>query len=121
MFIRGLQAGSIDNDFNYLNRTDVDETNEILFVRHFKGLLSSLTRYNEGQKYYYSPVGYIVDIDDANKVFANFSTDGSTGDLNKNHLDNEFGFLGIEEGMLRTFIESNSSIPGKEKDVKKDS
>lgn len=119
IFIRGLQVGSINNDFNYLNRTVRDEENDILFVRHYAGLLSSLTRYNEGQKAYYSPVGYIVDIVDQNKVFANFSTDGSTGDLNKNHLMYQFGFSEITNDALNSFIDSNINNPEKIADVKK--
>jgi len=38
----------------------------------------STTKYEEGKKHYYSPVGYIVTIDDANKVIGNYASDGNT-------------------------------------------
>lgn len=38
----------------------------------------STTKYEEGKKHYYSPVGYIVNIDEENKVIGNYASDGST-------------------------------------------
>lgn len=107
-YLRGLKKRSVAVDKEWLGRTALNPQDELLFKRHYPGLLASLTRYNEGQHFYFSPVGYIVEITEDEKVFGNFARDGNTGDLQSNHLLYEYELTGETRDQLIQYIQANS-------------
>ncbi|KTD25793.1 Uncharacterised protein [Legionella lansingensis] len=61
-----------------LERSTLPTTNSV--QSWFEGKMGhSTTRYNPGQRYYYSPVGYVYGIENDNDVLANFKSDGNIG------------------------------------------
>jgi hypothetical protein len=83
-YVRGLQdtGGLLDNDIELLKRIGSVEAEGRLdddMTRWLNGVTLSSSRYSEGIRHYYSPVGYVLEIDDDRRVLGNYAGDGSTG------------------------------------------
>jgi hypothetical protein len=94
-YVRSLQStGNFDYEVDRLKSVSAldggsvpDAINEWLDGR--AGMAT--TRYNEGQKRYYSPVGYVVELDDDAQVFENFAGDGNTTTLSNKKSKHHYG------------------------------
>lgn len=91
--IMNRETGLLKRKFDKEKFSDYKTVNE--WLDGFVGM--STTKYQEGKKHYYSPVGYIVKIEDEKRVIGNYSSDGNTSrmayisdigdEINENLLD----------------------------------
>lgn len=92
LYVRGfekLKDGGLDRDITALDSVSQVASgvldNDVSRWLGGMGALST-SRYREGFKHYYSPVGYIVEINDPERVLGNYAGDGNTGTLQKPKL-----------------------------------
>ncbi|MTI86892.1 MAG: DUF4157 domain-containing protein [Balneolaceae bacterium] len=78
----------IANEVNSLRRIftgEIYRQNSVnTWVDGFAGMPT--TRYNPGQTHYYSPVGYMLEVNNNADVLANFSGDGNTNNIPTTHI-----------------------------------
>lgn len=72
--IMSREIGLLKRKFAKENFGDYKTVNE--WLDGFVGM--STIKYQEGKKHYYSPVGYIVEIEDKQQVIGNYLSDGNT-------------------------------------------
>ena len=90
-YIRGIiEEEKINADIDRLNKEPEEPKSDGPdggYDKHVSeylgGAILSASRYNEGQKQYYAPVGYVIEISEANdSVLCNFKGDGNTDNPN---------------------------------------
>lgn len=88
-YIRGIiDNEKITDDIARLNKDakpdiNIESNNYDTYLSDILGgTILSVSRYNKGQKKYYAPVGYIIDVDNPQDVLGNYKGDGNTSNPN---------------------------------------